>query len=249
MTLSDISTGKKLTFGFGMIITIMLVIVVFSFMKLNKARDNAEMVASESVPFALVAKDMKFDSTQVWQWLTDVSATHDRGGFREAEEAADNVRGGLGKFREMFREEGDRSALRELDELEAGFEKFYSTGHAMAEAYVTEGIEAGNALMEEFDSVSEGLTEKVVRLRESQLREAGTMSSELLGSVSTASADALARLHSDLAASAFRLDCLCCSQRRRLTTIAMYYNTAIFMSKNSFDFHMESPYFCGDCSR
>jgi methyl-accepting chemotaxis protein len=180
MNLSDISTGKKLTLGFGMIITIMLVIVVFSFARLNSARDDAQHVADESLPFALVAKDMKFDSTQVWQWLTDVSATHERGGYEEAEDSARKFKDGLEKFRDMFREENDTQALREMDELERAFDDFYVVGKRMAEAYIEEGIEAGNVIMEEFDKVGGTMAEKVDELSMTQVDEANEASAQTL---------------------------------------------------------------------
>jgi len=180
MKLSNISTGKKLTIGFGAIIIIMIVIVIFSFLKLNKARDNAQQVARESVPFALAAKDMKFNSTQVWQWLTDVSATHDKGGFAEADEAARRFKQDIEKFRTMFRNENDAVNLRKMDELEKAFDEFFAVGKRMAETYVSKGIESGNVVMEDFDKAGNLMAMKMDELSDTQVTEANDASAQTL---------------------------------------------------------------------
>jgi methyl-accepting chemotaxis protein len=172
--------AAKLAMGFGLLIAIMVVIVLFSFIKLNKAGDNSEHVANESIPFAIVAENMKFDSTQVWQWLTDVSATHERGGYEEAEDAAKSFKDGLEQFRAMFREENDSAALRQMDELESAFDDFYEVGNRMAEAYIVEGIEAGNKIMEEFDVVGGEMAESVEKLTQTQVEEANINSAQTL---------------------------------------------------------------------
>jgi methyl-accepting chemotaxis protein len=163
----------------------MLIVVIATVINLRSVRENANHVKDESLPFTVLADNIALNVVQVQQWLTDVSATHDRGGFSEADEAAGHVREGLTEFREMFRQENDLKALREIEEIEADFERFYSSGREMAEAYMKDGIEAGNVKMKSFDSISEELTEEVTRLRESQLREADEMSAELLASVAT----------------------------------------------------------------
>jgi methyl-accepting chemotaxis protein len=151
----------------------------------------------------VLADDIALNVVQVQQWLTDISATHEEGGYGEAEEAAGHVREGLGKFREMFREEKDLKAIREIEELEADFENFYSSGREMADAYVKEGTEAGNVLMKSFDSISAELTREVNHLRESQIREAEEMSAELLASVSTVNKVLLAMSASAIVLSIF----------------------------------------------
>jgi methyl-accepting chemotaxis protein len=59
--------------------------------------------------------------------------------------------------------------------MEADFKTFYASGKIMAEAYIKEGIDAGNLLMKGsdgkpgFDQASEAVSEKIARFRETQL--------------------------------------------------------------------------------
>jgi methyl-accepting chemotaxis protein len=172
--------GTRLFLGFGIVLIIMGVIVVFTAVALNKVVNNAEHVKGESLPFAIEAEEMAFHVVQVQQWLTDVSATHDEGGFEEAETAARGVTAGIEAFKDMFREENDKEALRMMETLEKDFSEYYAMGKEMAHAYVNEGIEAGNAIMKDFDAVSAHLADEVRELKELQIDEATEMTGAIV---------------------------------------------------------------------
>jgi methyl-accepting chemotaxis protein len=185
MRFADFKVGLKLGLGFGAVLLIMGVIVFSTAYFLNKAEDNAEYVKVESLPFALLAQDMAFNVVQVQQWLTDVSATHDSGGYSEADAAARAVREGIESFVEMYREENDSAALRRMQDLSSSFEDYYDMGKRMAGAYVNEGIEAGNAIMEEFDGVASALATKIDGLKDEQKDEAVEKTEGIVAGIAT----------------------------------------------------------------
>jgi len=172
MRIGDMKIGWRLGFGFGMVFMIMAVVVLFTLRSVNMAEERAGKVKDESLPYAILAEEMSTKVVQVQQWLTDVSATHDEGGYREAERNTREFKAGVGKFREMFRGENDTAALSELEDLEASFNDFYTMGKKMAGVYVAEGVEAGNVIMKDFDKVSESLTKRMGKLRDIQTGEA-----------------------------------------------------------------------------
>ena len=94
---------------------------------------------------------MDVNATKVSETLTDVAATHNTDGLKEAEKAAGLVREEVGKFKDMFRKENDTKSLRDVEELEAGFNQFYEDGKRMAHIFISKGVDEGNKAMEEFD--------------------------------------------------------------------------------------------------
>ena len=138
------------------------------------ARDVTE-INDQDLPRALHADDIALQAVQVQQWLTDVSATGDPGGYTEARAAADQFRVGLQELRDLYKleaSERERTIRHaELDALEQDFEAFYSLGLRMAAAYLGQGRAAGNRLMGEFDGRSEALTKRLALIRERNLKQ------------------------------------------------------------------------------
>jgi len=172
MRLLDLKIGARLGLGFGLLLIIFLASIIFSGLYLLRVKTSSKQVADESVPYALTAGQMAFDVVQVQQFLTDVSATHNADGYKDAEDAAKDFREGLRKFRDMFSRENDSKSLKEMDDLEARFERFYAEGKVMANAYVMGGVEAGNKIMETFDKTSDALTKSMDELKKTQVDEA-----------------------------------------------------------------------------
>jgi methyl-accepting chemotaxis protein len=180
----DLKIGTRLGIGFGFVILVMVVLTAVTAVFLNRADENAKFVRDESIPFALAAEEIALGVVQVQQWVTDVAATHDREGLKEAEVSARDVRDHIDEFKEMFKSENDTAALRDMEELEDNFESYYNIGKDMADTYLTEGEEAGNAVMRKFDLVASSLTEKVHNLKSSQVDEALTLTAGVEQSIS-----------------------------------------------------------------
>ena len=138
---------------------------------------NANVVSA-----ALLADEMNLSRSDVQQFLTDVSATHDAEGFDAAEEAAQRFLKGVEKFRRAYQQEGNAGAIKDIEVIESSFNEMYAIGKVMAKAYVNEGMEAGNVLMKGtdttpgFDQASETLLGHLEAFRKHQVEEAGRIS-------------------------------------------------------------------------
>ena len=180
MTLSNIKIGKRLGLGFGVVLLVFVVAVLITTLSLKAVDTSSNQVANESIPCAVVAGEMAFCAVQVQQWLTDVSATHDEAGYKDAEEAAKGFREGIEKFKNMYKKENDTESVKKTEELETAFNRYYEDGKKMANVYITQGVKEGNVLMEDFDKVSELLAKKMKEFQKEQVDEANTMAKNIV---------------------------------------------------------------------
>ncbi len=180
MVLQNLKVGNRLGLGFGIVLVLMLLTTLVTFWSLQTVDSSTELVVSESLPFTLMADQMVFDVVQVQQFLTDASATRDRAAYAEAEAAAENFKKGMTAFRDMYREENDRDSLRQMDEIEAAFNSFVENGTRMAEAYISEGVDAGNAIMTQFDGNSEKIQGLMERFQKQQVTEVNASAKAIL---------------------------------------------------------------------
>jgi Small-conductance mechanosensitive channel len=112
----------------------------------------------KACPLAMLAADMKLQTVQVQQFLSDVSATHSPDGYKEAQEAADTFHEHAKKFENKFSLENNKKSQERLAAVVKSFDAMYALGRKMADTYINQGIEAGNELMEDFDNATEALT-------------------------------------------------------------------------------------------
>ena len=183
MVFKNMKIRTRLMVGFGIVLSLFVVCGVITTLLLMKSDRSVKVVREESMPFALTAKDIAFHVVQVQQFLTDVSATHDTGVLKEAEDSAQAFRQNIAKFREMYRVKNDQESLRKLEDLESSFNNYYETGKTMANAYVNQGIEAGNILMEDFDKTSIAITSIVEEFVKQQTDEASAMTGNVQKSI------------------------------------------------------------------
>jgi len=183
MAVSDLKVGTRMSIGFGLVLLMMISTMVVTFWSLGKVESNTQYLSEESLPFTLLADRMVVNTLQVQQFATDASATKDITVLDEAKSHYQEFNDGLDQFRTMFREENDTSALREIDQLAAAMDEMFDTAQRMTNAYINEGQDAGNAVMEEFDVDAQKLTGLVSVLRDLQVTEInGQVSNIMLAS-------------------------------------------------------------------
>lgn len=105
----------------------------------------------------------RFHVVNIQQFLTDVSATHDKEGLREARDQLNKATQRL----DSLSKKAAKLKLGDVSKLQDLLTRFYDTGSKMAEAYVDSGIEAGNQLMQGangFDAQSTRLTEELEKM-------------------------------------------------------------------------------------
>ena len=137
---------------------------------------KATRLGAVSLPMVIAVDQMNLNRSDVQQFLTDVSATHDPDGYKDAEHAAHEFRAAAAQARQLLADIGDKEGARQVDVIEAQFKTFYEGGKVMAAAYVKDGIEAGNLLMKGspgtpgFDAASESLQKGLDAFRDEQLK-------------------------------------------------------------------------------
>ena len=156
-----LTVAKKMLLTFGFLLALFCLGIFLAVNVQQQTAKRSEILSSVNMPLALVAADMKLQAIQVQQWLTDVSATHDAGGYEEAQAAYDAFVLGLQTFRTAFTESGNTAGLAQLDKLQQAIDSLRADGLLMAKTYIEQGIETGNELMQVFDASSSALAESL----------------------------------------------------------------------------------------
>jgi len=86
--LNNLSVGRRLSLGFGLVIGVFLVAMSVILLFQSKTLQSVTQIHDESLPFALRADRMALDLAQIGEFLTDAAATHNRESIAEAEEKA-----------------------------------------------------------------------------------------------------------------------------------------------------------------
>ncbi|HRK37765.1 MAG TPA: methyl-accepting chemotaxis protein [Burkholderiaceae bacterium] len=169
---------NQLLGGFAVVIGVFVLSLAVVGVYLKNLVGTITTIQTETLPFVVVVDEMDVYRSEVQQFLTDVSATHDPAGYKEADEAAKGFVANVGKFRDKFQREGNSQRLTQLEAIATDFDAFYKLGKKMANAYLGQGVEAGNELMKGtdkapgFDQASEKLKTKLEAFRQQQLDEA-----------------------------------------------------------------------------
>ena len=231
------SIGKRLATGFAVVVSIFVVNLLLIGNAFIHLENDTKQIRDETLPYILTVDEMDTARSEVQQWLTDVSATHNRDGYADAEQAAKLFYAGIEKYKQMYQAEGDSANLQRIGEIETSFKAFYADGKAMAETYITKGLEAGNAAMEGFDKSSSGIAEKLTDFRKQQIGEANQITS---GTVDTAESTiqlmALGGLVAALLATAFAV----LISRSIITPIGQMRSTMVDIGKSG-DFTRRIP--------
>lgn len=161
--------------GFAAVIGVFVLSMVVVGVYLNSLVSTVTTIKDDTLPYVLALDEMDLNRSEVQQFLTDVSATHDQAAFKEADEAAKTFMVNVDKFRDKFRSENNTQGLAQMDAIAVEFQALYKLGKKMAYAYIGEGIAAGNDLMKGtdkapgFDQVSEKLKTKLDAFRQQQM--------------------------------------------------------------------------------
>jgi len=154
----------------GLIALVGLAAVMAGLGSLSTLHDSLDRFQRRSHPLALKVREMQFDVVQVQQFLSDVSATRGQNkldtGFQRAADHAGHFAAVWPEARTLAEGFGDPAMLAAFDEVKPAFDRYYTLGRRMADAYVAEGPPAGNALMPQFDQDAEILTQHLDRVVE-----------------------------------------------------------------------------------
>ena len=176
--MKNLNIGVRLAAGFATVVGLFAVTLLLVGMALANLTKDVNLIKVETLPYVLIVDEMDLSRSEVQQFLTDVSATHDRAGYKESDEAAQRFLAGAAKFKQMYQRENDTKKLKQIEVIEARFNAFNAKGKEMAEAYITKGLDAGNILMKGsatesgFDKESESISDALTEFRIQQISEA-----------------------------------------------------------------------------
>ena len=175
MNWSGMTIGKRISLGFGSIILVMVAGLVVISLIIGHVRSQIGTVKKESTDSYTITVEIlgvQRDVIQVQQWLTDISAT--RGldglgdGFAEAEKSRKSFLARIDRIKAHYTEGNEQEALAKLAKVSSEFETYYTTGRAMAQAYVSGGPSEGNKMMAGFDNASASMNGALNPLIEEQ---------------------------------------------------------------------------------
>ncbi len=175
--LKSMSFKTRILLGFCTIIVMMIGIIGTGMMNLWKIQHDVSEISDTFLPRALLAQNMAFNVVQVQQFLTDVSATTDSAGYQEAEQSAQAFKEGINQLRNHAGH--DAVQLKAIEELGLAFDNFYSEGKRMAAAYISQGKDAGNIIMENFDKMSLDLAAEMNKIKDGGVKDVTNHSASL----------------------------------------------------------------------
>ncbi len=107
----------------------------------NRINHSAELHTEKSTAM-LTIKDVRFSVVQIQQFLTDVGATRNPLAFEEAKDNLNAAHNSLGKLKQL-----EPQLANQLDEIGRKITLTHEVGVVMAQAYIDNGVEAGNEMM------------------------------------------------------------------------------------------------------
>jgi signal transduction histidine kinase/DNA-binding response OmpR family regulator len=164
--------------GLAAVLTAVVMVMGSRYMEVVRIDDRADVLRATHIALA----ELRYDVSQIQQFLTDVSATRDPEGFDEARRHYISAKRNIANVIAADPSQADDMAV-----LRDALDKTYATGVLMANVYMAEGTEAGNRVMKDpvngFDWLSAVLirqTEGTYARTQSQLiRAEATLDSSL----------------------------------------------------------------------
>jgi len=113
----------QLGIGFSAAVVLTAATLLLVNLQLRQLSSGVTQINRHSLPLVLAVDEMDLSRSDVQQFLTDVAATHDDGGYKDAEEAVARFVHDAEVFRQHFRAQGDGQGVKQVDALEASFRR------------------------------------------------------------------------------------------------------------------------------
>jgi methyl-accepting chemotaxis protein len=121
--------------------------------------------------------------------LTDASATHNEDGLKHAEQIAQDLKQDIQAFLE--RSDITPQQIKQMNQVKTAFDQFYKTGKYMVSVYMSQGIEAGNHVMPNFDHDVDSMKQQIGVFKQEQTESALASLQTLLSSAIASSRNIL----------------------------------------------------------
>ncbi len=133
----------------------------FAYINDSKSKKYIDNLSTRNIPELIKFDRLRLDIVQIQQFLTDVAATGDRGGFKDAKIHYDGALKILNNLASSYRKRGDTNTLKKIKNIKNELYQFYQLGVKMAQTYILSTKDDGNKIMKEFDPLSEKLNKNV----------------------------------------------------------------------------------------
>lgn len=162
---------QQISSGIGAIIVLIILNAVIGSISSRTVSKLIEQSVQESVPQAFLAADARYQASQIQQYLTDASLTHEKASVEEAEKAHAVLIRDMEAFAQMYTQEGNSKALANVKQIEADAAGLMAAGVHMKNAYAQSDLQ-GNIAMKKFDQMAASLADAVTAMKEEQISEA-----------------------------------------------------------------------------
>jgi methyl-accepting chemotaxis protein len=156
---SSLTLSHRLMLLSGIPLAGLMVLIVATSLTTIRVTRTIEKTSRETAPLADLARKMQLEVRQIQDSFTDLSATRIKAEkeekFAEAEEASRLILKALARFDEEAARNGDLPQRQRIRGIANSVAPFVSTGKAMSLAYLADGTDQGNRLMEDFDAASD----------------------------------------------------------------------------------------------
>lgn len=146
----------KLITSFSVVFILLLLVVGINTLSIFNANKNISEIKNNINVQVGYSNAIKIDAIQVQQWLTDASLTKSSDSDKEVEGYKNDFLNTVKKLEAL-----NPDLKNKLDKLTTDFNDFYEVGLKMENAYKNQGIEQGNILMNQFDPMTEKITDGV----------------------------------------------------------------------------------------
>ncbi len=163
MDFKNIKIKTVLNASLVVVSIILITVWVANQFMIQKIEKETYRLKERDLPQMLHFFRLKTDIIQIQQFLTDASATKNTGSINEAKQYYTDA---LQTLRTIERRLGttDPLLVEKINILRKDLRQYFNIGVKMANAYITNGTEAGNAIMKNFDTITDRLAEEVEKM-------------------------------------------------------------------------------------
>ena len=168
------SIRRKILLGFVAVISLLaLASLLATFQNIRNA-GIVNNLDTDVLPDTLAFIALETNTLRIQQWMTYAALTQDPKGLEKAEKYFKEADASISLLIKQAKAEGDGELADKLVPLKSDLEDFVSLGMQMAETYMQSGPEIGNAMMESFNPIAEGIAvamESFVNERKAAMNE------------------------------------------------------------------------------
>ena len=183
----SLSIRKLLISISGVVIILTSINIFINYYHIDNIKTTIKDKEEEVLPHAFNFLYLKLDVIQVQQWLTDISATKAKEGFDDGfDEAKKYYEDGNKLLDHLISEHkkyNELEMVKDLENFKANFHNYYNIGIKMANSYIHEGTDAGNAMMLQLDPFAAKLSDALELWIQEHRNENSTLGKKILQSI------------------------------------------------------------------